>query len=213
MSKLIYMAKAHSKFDSKKDEFVARWRLHGAKGMNISFMWRSALSYIQAETIYDKKLNGFQYDFDGIGVSKKDESKDADFNNLTPEQIQEVTALGEDEKETFGIPTSENAMFVDEIKIKDGILGGITAFLFFKDRDAAKMEAEKCKDIELARRVILNMKDSNQQQFSSEYDAVIEISAESFDDIKEIVKTSAKHTVEGSDYAVLTREAVLWNRF
>lgn len=208
MSKLMYLAKANPKFESNKDEFVARWRMHGAKGMSVTEMWKPTIAYVQAEVLHNEKLEGFNYEYDGIGYSITDDSIVVDYAAIPQEDIMGIV---QDETETFAVPTSENLMFVEEIKLKDGFIGGVTAFLYYKDAETAKKVAETCKNIELATRIILDLKIDN-EQFKSNYKAAIEISAKTFANLKKIVTTDAKEAVETADYATITREAVLWDR-
>ena len=55
MLKLMYLAKRKPGFTT--DQFVCRWRMHGATAM-AQPLWRHALGYIQAEPIRPAPIAG-----------------------------------------------------------------------------------------------------------------------------------------------------------
>ncbi len=63
MQKLIYLAKRKPGFSF--DEFVCRWRKHGAFAMGRP-IWRHAIGYVQAEPIRPVPIPGASEEFDAV---------------------------------------------------------------------------------------------------------------------------------------------------
>ena len=64
MLKLIYLARRNPKLGSF-DDFVRRWRLHGARGMEGAF-WSQAVGYVQAEPVRPTPVPGTSEAFDAV---------------------------------------------------------------------------------------------------------------------------------------------------
>jgi hypothetical protein len=63
MLKLIYLAKRKPGFTF--DQFVRRWRMHGARGMEQS-LWEKALGYVQAEPILPPPFASASSEYDAV---------------------------------------------------------------------------------------------------------------------------------------------------
>jgi len=208
MLKLIYLAKRKPGFTA--DEFVCRWRKHGALGM-AQPLWRFALGYVQAEPIRPAPLPGASEEFDAVACYMVD---DAMFSGMTDEDMPGAMKMVEDELETFSGPIPEVSLWVNEERIVPGELGGITAFLFFEDAAAARDCAERVRGAADLHRVILNTRDDNTvgaEANTLPYAAVLELSASGTGALVDAVKAD-QGLLEAADVAVVTREAVLWDR-
>jgi hypothetical protein len=209
MLKLIYLA--HRKPGFTPDEFVCRWRRHGALGMSQP-LWRFARGYVQCEPIRPAPLAGASQDYDAIACYMVD---DAMLTGMTDDDMPGAIAMAEDELETFSRPIPEDCLWVEAEAIKPGILGGITAFLFFKDSAAARACAEACADKDSLDRVILNTADSGARGLQANtlpYGAVLELSARHVPALQAGVEDGDNSVLAQADLAVVTREAVLWDR-
>lgn len=208
MLKLIYLAKRKPGFTF--DEFVRRWRKHGALGMAQPF-WRFALGYVQAEPIRPAPLPGASEAFDAVACYMVNDTM---FTGMTEEDLPGALAMAEDELETFSGPIPEVSLWVSEEHIVAGALGGITAFLFFTDATTARECAGRARGATGLHRVILNHRDDRTlglQANTLPYQAILELAAASVPALVDAINAH-EGLLEAADLAVLTREAVLWDR-
>lgn len=205
MIKLIYLAKRKPGFSF--DEFVCRWRQHGALGMSQP-LWRFALGYVQAEPIKPAPIAGASDDYDAVACYMVTDDM---FTSITDDDMPGAMAMAQDELETFSGPIPEVSLWVSEEHIKPGELGGITAFLFFTDASTARGIAERASDAPQLNRIILNLQDDSRggpEANTLPYRAVVELSASNVPDLE----AAASELLGDADVAVVTREAVLWDR-
>jgi len=208
MLKLIYLARRKPGFTV--DEFVRRWRRHGALGMSQP-LWRFALGYVQAEPIRPAPIPGASEDSDAIACYMVSDDM---FTGMTEDDIPGAMAMAEDELQTFSGPIPEVSLWVNEEHIVPGELGGITAFLFFEDASAARACAEKVRGANGLHRATLNIRDDKAMGAEANtlpYEAVLELSAASAPALAAAVSSSSD-LLAAADLAVITREAVLWDR-
>lgn len=208
MLKLIYLANRKPGFSF--DEFVCRWRKHGALGMSQP-LWRFALGYVQAEPILPSPIPGTAEEFDAVACYMV---RDEMFSEMDEDDIPGAMAMAGDELETFSSPIPGVSLWVSEEHIKAGELGGITAFLFFDDDDAARATALRARDIDSLQRITLNLRDDNARMGGMNtlpYAAIVELSAASVSALAEAV-SGHDGLISAASVAVVTREAVLWNR-
>jgi hypothetical protein len=209
MLKLIYLATRKPGFTF--DEFIRRWRMHGATAMATP-LWRYALGYVQAEPIHPSPVAGASEAFDAIACYMV---ADGMFSGLTEEDMAPAAKIAEDELETFSAPIPSTSLWVREEAIRTGELGGITAFLFFGKAAPARETAERAGDVDGFERIILNLRDDvslGPEANTLPYEAVVELSASSVPTLAAAVGANGGDLLSGSDLAVVTREAVLWNR-
>lgn len=205
MIKLIYLAKRKPGFTF--DEFVCRWRQHGALGMSQP-LWRFALGYVQAEPIKPTPIAGASDDYDAVACYMVTDDM---FTRMTDDDLPGAMAMAEDELETFSGPIPDVSLWVREEHIKAGELGGTTAFLFCAAESTARSIGTRARNVAGLNRVILNLRDDNTGGPGANalpYSAVVELSANNVLDLE----TAAKELLVNADLAVVTREAVLWNR-
>ena len=173
MLKLIYLARREPGFTV--DEFVRRWRMHGAKDMAMP-LWRYALGYVQAEPIRPAPVPGASEEFDAIACYTV---RDDMFTGMTDEDIVGAAGLAEDELETFSGPISAVSLWVSEEQIKTAEPGGITAFMFFENAETARAMAQRAFDAGDCNRITLNVRDDSvfgAQGNTLPYEAVVELS-------------------------------------
>ncbi len=205
MMKLIYLARRKPGFTF--DEFVCRWRQHGALGMSQP-LWRFALGYVQAEPIKPAPIAGASDDYDAVACYMVTDDM---FASMTDDDMPGAMAMAQDELETFSGPIPGVSLWVSEQHFKPGELGGITAFLFFTDASTARGIAERAGDAPQLNRVILNLQDDSRggsEANTLPYSAVVELSASNVPDLE----AAASALLGDADVAVVTREAVLWDR-
>ncbi len=101
-----------------------------------------------------------------------------------------------------------------EERIRAGELGGITAYLFFDSDTAAREIAERARDIAGLNRITLNLRneDLGPESNTLPYRAVVELSASSVPELTAAVGTQDSALLAAADVAVVTRDAVLWDR-
>ena len=204
--KLIYLAKRNPALDP--DGFTRRWRMHGARGM-AGTIGKYTLGYTQAETARPVAIPGASDAYDGVACFTIYEAglRDPALSHRT-----DGIDMLADERETFDTNVSNFSLWVTEEVMKPGDLGGVTAFLFFADGSKARQTAASYRDGPGARRLILNIRDPESPWPSSlPYEAVVEIAADDVADFQAIVR-AAPDALAGADVAVVTREAVLWDR-
>lgn len=207
MLKLIYLARRKPGLDF--DQFVRRWRQHGALGMQQSF-WRQALCYVQAEPILPAPIAGAAEDFDAVAYFML---RDATFDEMTGEDNISSALMAADELETFSAPIPSTSLWVDEETIKAGEHGGITAFLFFADASMAEAAAARVHDATGLERVILNRTSETMATMNTlPYTAVLELSAPNLSLLSAALQANDRKLLATSDLTVVTREAVLWDR-
>jgi len=205
MLKLIYLAQRKPGFSF--DEFVCRWRRHGALGMSLP-LWRFALGYVQAEAVRSSSLDAASDDYDAVCCYMV---QDEMFDRMTAEDMPGAAAMAADELETFSGPIPEVALWVSEEHIRPGPLGGFTAYLFCRDADNAAAITRQVADTATLDRVILNRRNDNAcgpQANTLPFAAVVELSASTLHDLQ----SAAGERLADADIAVVTREAVLWDR-
>jgi hypothetical protein len=207
MLKLIYLARRKPGFTV--DEFVRRWRKHGALGMEQA-IWRHAIGYVQAEPIRPAPIEGASEEFDAVACFMVREEM---FTHRTEEDAASGETMAKDELETFSGPIPNVSLWVKDEQIREGELGGITAYLFFQSATSAREVAEGARDTEGLIRLILNLRDDQLGKMNTlPYAAVIEMSACSIPALASAVGSNGKGPLSASDLAVITREAVLWDR-
>jgi EthD domain len=209
MLKLIYLARRKPGFTV--DEFVRRWRMHGAKAMAMP-LWRYALGYVQAEPIRPAPVRGASEEFDAIACYTV---RDDMFTGMTDEDIAGAAGIVEDELETFSGPISAVSLWVSEEQIKSGEPGGVTAFMFFKNAETARAMAQRACDAGDCNRITLNVRDDSvfgAQGNTLSYEAIVELSCCSTPALLTAVEANGQGLQVTSDLCVVTREAVLWDR-
>ena len=206
MPKAIYLTSRKPGFDH--DQFVKRWREHGALAMSKGF-FKNMLAYSQAEIIQPAVLPGTTQDFDAIA-----------FITMRPYQhsqsdLDELQEMIIDEHETFVRPIAPNILQVDERIVTAGPPGGFTACLFFLDEAAAEPVALHYGRAG-ANRVVLNTRrdDLTVGELSSmnPYRGVVEVSAPNPDALKAILGLESDAPWRQADLAAITRECVMWDR-
>ena len=203
MLKLIYLANRKPGFSF--DEFVRRWRMHGATGM-VQPLWRHTLSYVQSEPIFPAAIAGATEAYDAIATFTVSDSL---FSDMTEEDVAGTRIMADDELETFSGPIASVSLWVNEESIKAGPLGGSSAYLFLSEVNAARATAEQAKDASNLIRVTQNTADEAMGDGNTlPYRAIIELSAASIPDLSDAVS----HLVPAADLTVVTRNAVLWDR-
>jgi hypothetical protein len=209
MLKLIYLARRKPGFSF--DDFVRRWRMHGARGMEQP-LWRHALGYVQAEPIRPAPLPGASEDFDAIACFM---IRDEMFAAMTEEDVAGSRVIAADELETFAAPIPTTALWVTEDRLRDGDLGGIAGYLFFADEALAREVAGRASSAGGLNRVVLNRRHDDGPlgpgANTLPYQAIVELSAGSVPDLAKAVG-SGGDALGKADVAVITREAVLWDR-
>ncbi len=207
MLKLIYLARRKPGFT--QDEFVRRWRRHGALGMSQPF-WRFALGYVQAEPIRPAPSDGVSEDYDAVACYMV---RDEMFTGMTDEDMPGAMAMAEDELETFSGPIPQVSLWVSEEHVKPGALGGITAFLFCADKAAARALANEAGGIDALHRVVLNLRDDKAggpEANTLPFSAVVEFAASGVEALRGAM--DRLDAAARADVAMVTREAVLWDR-
>jgi hypothetical protein len=210
MLKLVYLAKRRPGFSA--DDFTRRWRMHGAVGMSTA-IWRHALGYVQAEPIRPVPISGASDAYDAVACFMvKDDTFTGGYG---PEDIEAAQIMLKDELETFSAPIPTVSLWVREERLKSGELGGKTAYLFFSDLDRARAVAEHYRNDERLDRVILNVRSDDPNLGAMEsplpYEAVVELSASSLPRLQAALE-AAHAPFRDADVAVVTREAVFWDR-
>jgi len=208
--KLVYLAKRKPEFSF--DDFVRRWRRHGALGMQQP-LWRHALGYVQAEPIRPAPLAGASEEFDAIACFMV---RDEMFAAFTEEDGAGAAVMAADELQTFSAPIPTTSLWVDEERLQGDELGGIAAYLFFEEPAAARATAQRARSAGGLRRIVLDLRRDDGPlgpgANTLPYGAILELSAASVPDLAASVGSEEKGLLDESDLAVVTREAVLWDR-
>ena len=208
MLKLIYLARRKPGFTF--DEFVRRWRMHGARGMEGAF-WRHVLGYVQAEPIRPSPLAGCSEDHDAIACFMLRDDAFAQ-----PPDADEAHRMAQDELETFSAPIPGVSLWVDEERVLDGELGGVTAYLFYRDAERAREAAERAAPAEPLTRVVLDRRRDDGPlgpgANTLPYAAVLELAATSVPALEKALGSGGEAWLAEADVSVVTREAVLWDR-
>ena len=204
--KSIYLAKRNPKFTH--DQFVIRWREHGALAMSQSFFAKHIHLYVQSEVIEPAPLPGAATEYDAVAYLMQ---------TPEPHSAEEVAELGrmvEDEYETFSGPILPVVMQTEERVLTPGAPGGVTAFLFFTDPEKAERVANAYHEAGSATRVALNLRlDFGVEGMSVDlpFPAVAEVSAPSLEGLR-VVLGGAGDAWREADVAAITRECVMWDR-
>jgi len=209
MLKLIYLARRKPGFTF--DEFVRRWRKHGALAM-AQPIWRHAVGYVQAEPIRPAPLAGASEEFDAVACFM---IRDEMYSEMNEEDMAGATLIAADELETFSAAIPTVSLWVKEEHIRAGELGGISAYLFFENPSNAREIAERASEAEGFNRIILNLRDDERlgpEANTLPYGAVVELSASSIPSLATAVRSNGDGLLPASNVAMVTREAVLWNR-
>lgn len=206
MLKMIYLAKRKPGFSF--DGFVRRWRKHGALAIEQP-LWRQTLGYVQAEPIRPQPVPGASEDYDAVACYIV---RDGLFTEMTDEDTASSAIMAEDELKTFAAPIPSTALWVKEERILPGELGGITAFLFLDSAATAREVAQRADACGGLNRITLNTRDEAMPEEAQTlpFHAVVELSASSIPAL--VAALDASKGLPASEVAVLTREAVLWNR-
>ena len=206
MLKLIYLAKRKPGFGF--DDFVRRWRMHGARGMEGSF-WRHAIGYVQAEPIRPAPLDGATDEFDAVACMMVNDDAFAE-----PPNMDEAMAMAKDELETFSAPIPSTSLWVHEERVVDGPLGGVAAYLFFSSEASARDAVEAGRAKSGFSRVVLDVRQDDGPlgpgANTLPYEAVVELAAPDLDGLSAAMDEAALLTA--ADVSLVTREAVLWDR-
>ncbi len=209
MRKLIYLANRKPGFTF--DEFVRRWRMHGARAMEQS-LWRHALGYVQAEPVRPAPL-GTSDEFDAVACYMV---RDDMFAAMNDEDVVGAQRMAEDELETFSAPIPTTSLWVDEERLVDGPLGGITAFLFFATEASARELAERARTGGGWSRLVLNVRQDEgplgPAANTLPYEAIVELSAGDLLSLGRAARGGGDGWLSTADVSVVTREAVLWDR-
>jgi hypothetical protein len=176
--------------------------------------WHHSLLYVQAEPIRPVPFPGASDDYDGIAyIVTNDEAFTAE---ATPEDKIGAETMLKDELETFAGPIPPVIMWLKEEILIKGEPGGVTAFLFFTDAGKSRQAAEHYRKSGAANRVVLNNRRDDFQipPFKPvlPYQATVELSASSLAALKTIMEPGEDAAWRQADLAVVTREAVLWDR-
>lgn len=209
MLKLIYLARRKPGFTP--DEFVRRWRKHGALGMEQD-LWRHAIGYVQAEPIRPIPISGASDEFDAVACFML---REAMFSERTDDDNAGAAIMAQDELETFAAPIPTVSLWVQEEQIRPGELGGVTAYLFFENADTTRRVAEQADSSDSFNRILLNLRDDSLFDGAMNtlpYQAVLELSASGVNELVDAVGHGAGGLIQSADVAVVTREAVLWDR-
>jgi len=206
MQKAIYLAKRKPSFT--RDQFVLRWRKHGALAMSTS-LWANTVGYVQAEAVQSMPFPGASDDYDGVAyIFQKEHVR-------TQQQIADSKMMETDEYETFAGLVLPVILIVEEKVLKKGVPGGVTAFLYFIDPARAAPIAEHY-SASAADRVILNVRrdELTKGDLSSQipYKAVVEVSGYTLDTLKSVLESGDAAPWRTADLPVITRECVMWDR-
>ncbi|MCA9512374.1 MAG: hypothetical protein KC560_16815, partial [Myxococcales bacterium] len=199
MLKLVYLAKRKPGFAF--DDFVRRWRMHGARGMEGSF-WRHALAYVQAEPLRPTPVAGTSEAFDAIAIFAV---RDDAFAAMTPDDIAGAKTMAQDELETFSAPIPTTALWVDEERLLDGEFGGIAAYLFFADEVSARAAAALALASGALHRIVVNRRRDagpfGPQADTLPYGAIVELAASSVDALTNALGAGNAGLVAAADVA------------
>jgi hypothetical protein len=163
---------------------------------------------VQAEPIKPAPIAGASDDYDAVACYMVTDDM---FTRMTDDDMPGAMAMAQDELETFSGPIPGVSLWVSEEHIKPGELGGITAFLFCADTSKARDIANRASGAAGLNRVILNLQDDSRggpEANTLPYSAVVELSAGNVPDLE----AAASALLGDADVAVVTREAVLWDR-
>ncbi len=209
MLKLIYLAHRNPKFASF-DEFVRRWRLHGARGMEGHF-WNQAIGYVQAEPVRPTPVPGTSEEFDAIACYMV---RDRAFDE--PPSAAEANRIAQDELETFSAPIPATTLWVDEERVLEGELGGATAFLFFTELAKAREAGESALAAGGFDRITVNVRCDDgplgPRANTLPHAAVVELSAGRIASLASALAGEQAKLLSAADPAVITREVVFWDR-
>lgn len=209
MLKLIYLAKRKPGFSH--DQFVRRWRMHGALGMQQS-IWRHALGYVQSEPIRPSPVPGASEEYDAVACLMVG---DAMFSDRTEQDAEAGQRMAADELETFAVPIPTVSLWVTEEQLRPGDLGGISAYLFFSSEAQAKATANLAVGVDTFTRIVLNQRDDSLFDGALNtlpYLAVLELSAAGITSLSAAMAALAGKPQAPAELTVVTRDAVLWDR-
>lgn len=204
--KSIYLAKRAPKLSH--DQYVMRWRQHGALAMSKAFFGRNRV-YSQSEILHPAPMAGASDEYDGVSYLIMEDKQ------MTRDDMAELAAMVVDEYETFSGPILPVLLRVEETVLKPGPFGGVTAYLFFEDRAVAKSVGEHFAHADAPGRVVLNVKrdDLTFYDMSTQlpYNAVVEVSAFTLDQLKGVLEAGATASRK-ADLTAITRECMMWDR-
>jgi hypothetical protein len=208
--KSIYLAKRNP--DLTHEQFIRRWRKHGALAMCSAF-WHQMAVYVQAELIESRVKLGVAGDYDGVTTLMARGA--SAFRDPTAEEAQDIQLMLRDEYETFVGPAADYLLPVTESVLKAGPRGGFTAYLFFVDPARAAGVARHYQSSEVAQRVVLNSPQPDQKQDGIgsriPYTTVVEVSARDMDVLHHILGLQDSAPWRSADLPMLTRECVMWD--
>ena len=115
MPKIVYIAERKPGFS--EEEFVARWRQHGALSMSLP-MWSNTERYVQASVVHPAPVAGASSAYDAVGVCWF--YSDGQLGERSAEQLEEVRILAADELETFAQPIAPVCIAAVETVLKAG---------------------------------------------------------------------------------------------
>jgi len=208
MFKFAYLAKRNPSLTP--DRFMARWRRHGALAMG-NALWDDMLVYVQADPIRPAPLDGASNEFDAVCYAMSKDEKA--LTPPPPDQMEGVMAILNDELETFSGSIMPVSLPLTEKVLKKGPVGGVTAFLFFKDLQTAQATANTLAAAPGISRAVLNetRNDIMTEGRTLPYAALVEIAAPQLDLLTAALGTNAKAAWKLADLAIIAKEAVLWD--
>ncbi len=211
MFKLIYVAKRNPRLSP--DQFTRRWRMHGAVGMSMP-VWRHVVLYVQAEPIRPVPVKGASDEHDAVACWGVREEAFAGVP--LPEDADAARIMAEDERETFADLIANTSLWTTELHLKGGEPGGTTAFLFFDDAGEAREVAAAYVPDERVHRVTLNTRRDGQalgpMTNTLAHAAVVEVSTIGLPALASVLDAGAAAPFRRANRAIVTREAVLWDR-
>lgn len=206
MIKSIYLAKRRPNLSH--DQFVLRWRAHGALVMSQSFFRNHIRLYVQAEVVHSLSPADEAPTHDAVAYLVQPRQA------LSDGELTELQRMEEDEYETFSGPILPVLLQVEQCVLVDGSPGGVTAFLFFLSKERAGFVAGHYGQAKGANRVIINTRlDTGIPGMSADlpYGAVVEVSAATLTGLRSVLDADGALWQE-ADLATITRECVMWDR-
>jgi len=204
MLKMIYLAKRHPDFD--REQFLIRWRQHGALATEQP-SWRHTQLYVQSEPLAPAPLVRASNAYDALAVFGFAPEL---FTEQTEADAASAEIMIEDELKTFAEPTFNHCLWVKQQVLRDGALGGVSAYLFYADAEEAATAGRQLASENVLHRVVLDLRDDSllgADAQTLEYQAVVECSAGKLATLTDAVEFHANH----ADLLLMTRDTVMWH--